>query len=86
MAEQQHLEIVIELEGGADRDRVARWLQQHGLETMSLAVGVLAMGNGDAVRTAFGAEPRGSLPVPEALGGDVRSIAVVPPKRFHERT
>ena len=66
MAEQQHLEIVVELEGGADRDRVRRWLQQHGLETLPLAAGVFAIGNGEAARTAFGVEPQGVLPVPEA--------------------
>ncbi len=83
MAEQDQVEIVVEVASGADAGRVAGWLQEHGLETLPLVAGVLAVGDGAAVRAAFGAEPHGELPVPAALRGEVRSISVVPPKRLH---
>ena len=84
MAEQEHFELVIELTPGAEPGHVARWLQQHGLETLPLAVGLLAVGEARAVEATFGAEPQGELPIPQALSGEVRSIAVAPPKRLHE--
>ncbi len=83
-SEQQHVEVAVELRPGADRDAVASWLRQHGLDALPLVVGVLATGDATAVRAAFGAEPRGTLPVPEELCGQVESVAVVPPKRLHE--
>jgi hypothetical protein len=83
-SEQQHVEVAVELRPGADRGAVASWLRQHGLDALPLVVGVLATGDASAVRAAFGAEPRGTLPVPEELWGQVESVAVVPPKRLHE--
>ena len=84
MADQEHVELVIELTPGAEPGHVARWLQQHGLETLPLAVGLLAVGDATAVEATFGAEPQGELPIPQSLSGEVGSIAVVPPKRLHE--
>jgi hypothetical protein len=84
VCEQQHVEVAVELRAGADLDVVANWLRQHGLGAMPLVVGLLATGDATAVRAAFGAEPRGTLPVPEELRAHVESVAVVPPKRLHE--
>jgi len=51
---------------------------------MPLVVGLLATGDAAAVRAAFGADPHGTLPVPDELRAHVQSVAVVPPKRLHE--
>jgi hypothetical protein len=83
-SEQQHVEVAVELRPGADSGVVANWLRQHGLDVMPLVVGLLATGDATAVRAAFGAEPQGTLPVPEELRAHVESVAVVPPKRLHE--
>jgi hypothetical protein len=83
-SEQRHVEMAVELRPGADRGFVSDWLAQRGLDATSIVVGLLATGDAGAVRAAFGAEPRGTVPVPEALRAHVRSLAVVPPKRFHE--
>jgi hypothetical protein len=83
-SEQQHVEIAVELRPGADADVVAAWLRRQGLDAMPLVVGLLATGDAAAVRAAFGAEPQGTLPVPEELRAHVASVAVVPPKRLHE--
>jgi hypothetical protein len=83
-SEQQHVEVTIELRPGADPGVVAKWLRQHGLDAMPLVVGLLATGDATAVRAAFGAEPQGTLAVPEELRAHVQSVAVVPPKRLHE--
>ena len=77
------VEVVIEVAAGADPARVAGWLHEHGLETLPLVAGVLAVGDSSAVRAAFGTEPEGELPIPAALTDQVQSIAVVPPKRLH---
>jgi hypothetical protein len=83
-SERQHVEVTVELRPGADPDVVSTWLRQHGLDVMPLVVGLLATGDATAVRAAFGAEPEGTLPVPEELRARVESVAVVPPKRLHE--
>jgi hypothetical protein len=83
-SEQQQVEVAVELRPGADRSVVEGWLQQRGLGTMPLVVGLLATGDTTAVRAAFGAEPEGTLPIPEELRAHVESVAVVPPKRLHE--
>jgi len=83
-SEQQHVEVAIELRHGADAGVVTHWLRQHGLGAMPLVVGLLATGDTTAVRSAFGAEPEGTLPVPEELREHVESVAVVPPKQLHE--
>jgi len=83
-SEQQHVEVAVELRPGADPGVVATWLRRHGLDAMPLVVGLLATGDAAAVRSAFGADPEGSLPVPEQLHAHVASVAVVPPKRLHE--
>jgi hypothetical protein len=83
-SEQQHVEVAVELRPGADRDAVANWLRRHALDAMPLVVGLLATGEATAVRAAFGAEPHGTLPVPDELRAHVASVAVVPPKRLHE--
>jgi hypothetical protein len=83
-SEQEHLEVAVELRPGADPDVVATWLRGHGLEAMPLVVGLLGTGEAIAVRAAFGAEPQGTLPVPEELRSHVASVAVVPPRRLHE--
>ena len=62
---------------------VTRWLEQHGLAALPLVVGVLATGDADAFRVAFGADPTGTLPIPAALSGQVASITVVPPREMH---
>ena len=85
-SEQQHVEVTVELRPGADSGAVANWLRQHGLDAMPLVVGLLATGDASAVRAAFGAAPQGTLPVPDELGADVQSVAVVPPKRLYEGT
>jgi hypothetical protein len=84
MAWEQHLEVVVELKPGADPVPVVRWLEQHGLATLPLVVGVLAAGTAETFRAAFGAEPTGTMPVPEELSELVASIVVVPPKQLHE--
>ena len=73
----------MELEPGADRDAVADWLNERGLATFPLAVGLLATGTADAVRDAFGVEPAASLPVPGDMVGHVASISVAPPKQIY---
>lgn len=83
-SEQQHVEVAVELRLGANPGVVANWLRRHGLDTMPLVVGLLATGDATAVRAAFGAQPQGTLPVPEELRPHVESLAVVPPKRLHE--
>jgi hypothetical protein len=83
-SEQEHVEVAVELRPGADPDVVATWLRQHGLDALPLVVGLLATGEATAVGTAFGAEPRGTLPVPEDLRAHIASVAVVPPRRLQE--
>lgn len=83
-SESQHVEVAVELRRGADPGLVENWLLRHGLNVMQLVVGFLATGDATAVRAAFGAEPQGMLPVPEELRAHVESVAVVPPKGFHE--
>jgi len=83
-SEQQHVEVAVELRPGANPGVVAMWLRRHGLDSMPIVVGLLATGDTTAVRAAFGAEPQGTLPVPEELRAHVESVAVVPPKRLHE--
>jgi hypothetical protein len=82
--EAQHVEVAVEVRPGADRGVVANWLRRHGMDAMPLVVGLLATGDATAVRAAFGAEPEGTLPVPDELRAHVQSVAVVPPKRLHE--
>jgi hypothetical protein len=82
--EKQHMEVVVELRPGASLRVVADWLAQFGLEVMPLAVGLLAMGDTTAVRTAFGSSDPLALPVPDALRDHVESAAIVPPKHFYE--
>ena len=77
-SEKQHLEVVIELRPGADPGVPATWLRRHGLDAMPLVVGLLATGDAAAVRSAFGTDPEGTLPVPEELHEHVASVAVVP--------
>jgi len=83
-SEEQHVEVAIELRPGADPGVVSKWLRRHGLDAMPLVVGLLATGDAPAVRSAFGADPEGTLPVPEQLRSHVASAAVVPPKQLHE--
>ena len=75
----------MEFRPGADQGAVVTWLEKHGLATLPLVVGILATGDSDVLRTAFGVQPTGMLPVPEELAEDVASIAVVPPKQLHEK-
>jgi hypothetical protein len=81
--ERQHVEVAVEFRSDADPSAVASWLRQHDLDAMPLVVGLLATGDAAAVRAAFGADPHGTLPVPEELRAHVQSVAVVPPKRLH---
>lgn len=81
--EWQHLEVAVELKPGADPVPVIRWLEQRGLATLPLVVGILATGDPAAFQSAFDAEPTGVLPVPDELANYVASIAVVPPKELH---
>jgi hypothetical protein len=83
-SEQHHVEVSVELRPDADPGVVAKWLRQQGLDALPMLVGLLATGNAAAVRSAFGAEPEGTLPIPEDLRAHVESVAVVPPKRLHE--
>jgi hypothetical protein len=76
--QQDYLEVVVELTRGADPAVVRRWLEQRGFATLRLAVGVLATGNADAFRHAFGAEPSGRPPVPDELRGEEVKVYVVP--------
>ena len=82
--EKQHLEVVVELRQGASSQLVTDWLAQYGLEVMPLAVGLLAMGDATAVRTAFGTGDPIDLAVPDALLEHVESAAIVPPKHFFQ--
>lgn len=78
------MEVVVELRSGASTQIVTDWLAQFGLEVMPLAVGLLAMGDATAVRTAFGTGDPLDLGVPDALREHVESAAIVPPKHFYE--
>lgn len=80
----EYLEVVIELKPGADPVPIVRCLEQHGLATFPLVTGILATGDGEAFRAAFGAEPQDTLPVPEKFSERVASIVVIPPKELHE--
>jgi hypothetical protein len=82
-SEQEHVEVAVELRPGADRDAVADWLRRRGLDATATIVGLAVIGDTATVGSAFGAEPEGTLPVPEELRADVESVAVVPPKEFH---
>jgi hypothetical protein len=82
--EKQHMEVVVELRQGASSRVVTDWLAQFGLEVMPLTVGLLAMGDSTAVRTAFGPGDPVALSVPDALRDHVESAAIVPPKHFYE--
>jgi hypothetical protein len=84
MAE-QHREVVVQLRDGADPDYVSGWLRWHGLEAMPLIAGLLAAGEAEVLRAAFGVAPQGALPVPDELAAHVASIVVVPPKQPHVR-
>jgi hypothetical protein len=83
-SEQQHVEVAVELRPGADPGVVATWLRRRGLDALPLVVGLLATGEATAVRAAFGAEPEGTLPVPEELRAHVASVAVFRQRRLHE--
>ncbi len=85
-SDEQHVEVAVEVRAGADAEVVADWLREHGLSAMPLVAGLLATGDATVVRSAFGAEPEGALPVPEELRAHVESVAVVPPKKLHEGT
>ena len=82
--EKQHLEVVVELRQGASSQLVSDWLAQFGLDVMPLAIGLLAMGDATAVRTAFGTGDPIDLAVPDALLEHVESAAIVPPKHFFQ--
>jgi hypothetical protein len=75
---------VVELRQGASSRVVADWLAQFGLEVMPLTVGLLAMGDSTAVRTAFGPGDPVALSIPDALRDHVESAAIVPPKHFYD--
>jgi hypothetical protein len=79
--EKQHMEVVVELRQGASKQVVTDWLAQFGLDVMPLAIGLLAMGDATAVRTAFGTGDPIDLAVPDE---HVESAAIVPPKHFFE--
>jgi len=81
--EQRYLEVVVELRPGVAPGPVARWLERRGLATVPLVVGILATGDAEDFRAAFGAEPAGSLSVPEELADEVAAIRVVPAKGTH---
>ena len=83
--EQRHLEVVVELKPGVAPGPVTQWLERRGLATVPLVVGVLATGDAEEFRAAFGAEPAGSLSIPEELADEVAAIRVVPPKGTHHR-
>jgi hypothetical protein len=83
--EQRHLEVVVELKPGVAPAPVTQWLERRGLATVPLVVGVLATGDAEEFRAAFGAEPAGSLSIPEELADEVAAIRVVPPKGTHHR-
>jgi hypothetical protein len=82
--EKQHMEVVVELRQGASSRVVTDWLAQFGLEVMPLTVGLLAMGDSTAVRTAFGPGDPVALSIPDALRDHVESAAIVPPKHFYD--
>jgi hypothetical protein len=76
------VEVVVVLRQGADARAVADWLAAHGLHVTPLTAGLLATGEAAAVLAAFGPEPGR---VPDELRAHVESVAVVPPKRLHDR-
>jgi hypothetical protein len=82
--EEDHVEVVIELGPQGDRDRVIRWLHDHGLDALPLVVGVLASGDREQFVRAFGVDPRDRMPVPDELREDATSISPVPSKDWHE--
>jgi hypothetical protein len=83
-SERQHVEVVVVLRPGADVRTVAEWLAEHGLRVVTLVAGVLASGDAAAVKAVFGAEHLDRLNVPGELHEHVESVAVVPPKQFHD--
>ena len=83
---QQHVELALELCSGADRTAVEQWLRGYGLDVLPLVSGLLATGDAEAARAAFGAEPEGELPVPRELRAYVRSVVAVPPMELHGGT
>jgi hypothetical protein len=80
MADQEYVEIVLELAPGADPAPVARWLSERGFATQRLVVGVLGTGGRDALRAAFGEQGAGEPAVPPELAGWVEAVHLTPPK------
>ncbi|MDX6676960.1 MAG: hypothetical protein QOE31_1012 [Solirubrobacteraceae bacterium] len=85
-----YLEAILELEDGGAPERVSAWLESHALTAMPLVAGMLTGGDASALRNAFGAapggaQPEGTLPVPEELRGDVAAVRIVPPRQLHDR-
>jgi len=76
------IEVIVELRPDGDPRVAAGWFEERGLEVLPLVVGLLVAGEEDVVRAAFDADPGGRLPVPEALRGHARSVALVDPKRL----
>jgi hypothetical protein len=84
----QYLEAILELETTGKAERVASWLEAHGLTAMPLVTGMLTGGEPAALRDAFGAapgtvRPGATLPVPDELRGDVAAVRIVPPRQLH---
>jgi hypothetical protein len=77
-------EMVIALTPEGDRAQVTRWLRERGLDALPLVVGVLATGERERFARAFGADPAGDVPIPDALREHVTSISPVPHKGWHE--
>jgi hypothetical protein len=82
-SEREHLEVLIELRPDASRERVASWLEQHGLTALPMVAGILSTGDADAFTAALGADPRDAVRVPEELSEHVASITPVPPRQMH---
>ena len=79
-----HLELILEILPGADRDKLQSDLRAQGFDPLPMKIGILLAGDLDALRkvvpTLSGVD---EVTVPDNLKHVVRAIHVVKPRRLH---
>lgn len=80
------LEVLLEIESGADIDRVLRYLRGKGFDPLPMKAGVLLSADIAALRNllpGIAGTEAGELPIPADLKGIVRSIRLFKPRSMH---